>query len=88
MKTSIISEIIKEIRRSKKSLSWPDHPAAQAGIVTKEAGELMQVSLQWKYDRASEVGNQNDQIQTMRLEAIQTAAAAIRFIENLPAKAE
>ena len=33
------------------SVRWPDHVAAQAGIVCEEAGELMQASLELKYEK-------------------------------------
>lgn len=45
-----------ELSRAKKKFpNWPDHPAAQAGIVCEEAGELMKACLQWKYERAPEM---------------------------------
>lgn len=73
-----------ELRRAKKAWpNWPDHPAAQAGIVCEEAGELMKASLQWKYQRDENDYVQKKQIQHMREEAIQTAVTAIRFLENL-----
>jgi hypothetical protein len=73
-----------EIRKAKKAYpDWPDHPAAQAGIVCEEAGELMQACLQWKYERSPEETVQDVQRERMRDEAIQTAAMAIRFLENL-----
>ncbi len=40
MKISILDDVMKELKRGKKKFpSWPDHPAAQAGIVVEEAGE-------------------------------------------------
>ena len=73
-----------ELRKAKKKFpGWPDHPAAQAGIVVEEAGELMQASLQWKYERSASEVVQEVQKERMRDEAIQTAAMAIRFLENL-----
>ncbi len=73
-----------EVRRSKKKFpGWPDHPAAQAGIVCEEAGELMQACLKWKYERSKNLNDQKLQQQQMREEAIQTAAVSIRFLENL-----
>ena len=74
-----------ELRKAKKKFpNWPDHAAAQAGIVCEEAGELMQACLKWKYER--DVHNevvQSAQHDNMRDEAIQVAAMAIRFLENL-----
>ncbi len=73
-----------EIRKAKKQHpNWPNHPAAQAGIVVEEAGELMRAALQWKYQRAGEELVQEVQKDRMRDEAIQVACVAIRFLENL-----
>lgn len=72
-----------EIRRAKKKFpSWPDHPAAQAGIVCEESGELMKACLQWKYERNNNEVVQEVQKERMKEEAIQVAAMAIRFLEN------
>lgn len=65
----------------KKHPGWPQHAAAQAGIVVEEAGELMQACLQYKYQRA-ELSDEEHKAR-MRKEAIQTAVTAIRFLENL-----
>jgi hypothetical protein len=79
--------IDEEVRRAKKKFpSWPDHPAAQAGIVCEEAGELMQACLKWKYEREKTELGQEIQIQNMEVEAVQVAASAIRFLENLKPK--
>jgi hypothetical protein len=79
--------IDEEVRRAKKKFpSWPDHPAAQAGIVCEEAGELMQACLQWKYERQPDIMGQRHQMEHMQSEAIQVAASAIRFLENLKPK--
>ncbi len=73
-----------ELRSAKKKHpNWPDHPAAQAGIVVEEAGELMKAALEWKYQRSVVELVASEQINAMRDEAIQTAAMAIRFLENL-----
>ncbi len=83
-KNEIWHAIELELRKAKKKHpSWPDHPAAQAGIVVEEAGELMQSCLQWKYERAPEEIDQEVQKERMKQEAIQTAVTAIRFLENL-----
>lgn len=80
-KQDIWKAIDAEMRKAKKKHpNWPDHPAAQAGIVTEEAGELMQACLQFKYEPIPE---RHLQIKKMRDEAIQTAVTAIRFLENL-----
>lgn len=63
----------------KKQPRWPDHPAGQAGMVVKEAGALMGASLKMKYEKTIS----DEQIKLMTTEAINTAVAAIRFLENL-----
>lgn len=83
-KHEIWREIELELRRAKaKFPGWPDHPAAQAGIVVEEVGELMQACLQWKYERDPNEVVQGKQKEQMKKEAIQTAVTAIRFLENL-----
>ena len=81
-KESIWHQIELELRKAKKKHpGWPDHPAAQAGIVCEEAGELMHACLQFKYERDKK--SYNDHLNDMRKEAIQTAVTAIRFLENV-----
>lgn len=73
-----------ELRSAKKKHpNWPDHIAAQAGIVCEEAGELMKAALEFKYERETNNEDLRVQIESMRKEAVQTAAMAIRFLENL-----
>jgi hypothetical protein len=79
----IWEEIELEVRRSKKNLHWPDHVAAQAGIVCEESGELMRAALNWKYKKSDTEVVKEMQKAQLRSEAIQTAAVAIRFLENL-----
>lgn len=76
--------IDREVRKAKKKFpSWPDHPAAQAGIVCEESGELMQAALEFKYEKGKDGRSIEEQKDQMRMEAIHTAAMAIRFLENL-----
>jgi hypothetical protein len=80
---TIMVDIAIELKMAKKKFpNWPDHPAAQAGIVCEEAGELMRACLQWKYERANEEIVKEVQRERMREEAIHTAVTAIRFLEN------
>ncbi len=73
-----------ELRKAKKKFpSWPDHIVARAAIVAEEAGELVQASLQFKYQRKDDPAGQLAQIEHMRKEAIQTAVTSIRFLECL-----
>lgn len=73
-----------EVRKAKKAYpQWPDHIVSRAAIVSKEAGELLQAALESKYEKGKKGRNAEQQIEQMRKEAIQTAAMAIRFLENL-----
>ena len=82
-RNTIWQEVELELRKAKKKFpNWPDHVAAQAGIVCEEAGELMQACLQYKYERSKDESTEYGQKELMRKEAVQTAATAIRFLEN------
>ena len=84
LRQQIWESIELELRKAKKKFpSWPDHIVARAGIVCEEAGELVKASLQYKYQRADNPAGQQDQIESMRTEAIQTAVMSIRFLELL-----
>jgi len=73
-----------ELRQSKKKHpAWPDHIAAQAGIVCEESGELMRAALIWKYEREESEDPEKVQREQIEKEAIHTAVVAIRFLENL-----
>lgn len=67
----------------KKHPNYPDHVCAQAGIVVEEAGELMRAALQWKYERGSIKASDLQLLINLQGEALHTAAACIRFLENL-----
>ena len=67
-------------RAKKKYPSWPDHAAAQAGIVVKQSGDIMAAALNVKYRRGNGVHNETKQ---MRKAAIKTIVAAMRLLENL-----
>jgi NTP pyrophosphatase (non-canonical NTP hydrolase) len=83
-KHQIYNAIEAELKRAKKKFpNWPDHVAAQAGIVCEEAGELMQAGLEYKYEKGKKGRTNDEQIERMRIEAIHTATMAIRFLENL-----
>lgn len=83
-KNDIWKAVNDELARAKKKFpNWPDHPAAQAGIVSEEAGELMKACLDWKYQRDENEYVRRKQVQNMRTEAVQTIVTAIRFLENL-----
>lgn len=72
------------MKASKKELpNWPDHPAAQAGIVCDKSGDLMKESLNWKYRRSTNKTVLEIRKDQMKEAAVDTAVAAIRFLENL-----
>ena len=54
---------------------WPTSPIHQAAIVTEEAGELLQASLNHNEHKGSK--------KAMITEAIHTAATVIRFLKNI-----
>lgn len=78
----LISEILRELKRQKKSRSFPDHVSAQAGVVGIEASQVMRWADQHKYGKVKkEVSKQR-----MRAAAIRTIAAGIRMIETIDKK--
>lgn len=82
-KHSIFKLIDDELKRAKRlHRNWPDHVAAQAGIVVEEAGELMRAAINWKYERSGDPATEEEQRKAIREEAVHTAATAIRFLEN------
>jgi hypothetical protein len=85
MKTNpaILDDVLKALRQSKKD-SFPDHVCAMAAIVGANACALIATSIDWKYKRPDEKEAQDVIKKSLRSQAAQTAAAAIRFIENLP----
>lgn len=72
-----------ELKKAKKKHpSWPTHIVAKAGIVNEECGELIRACVNLKY----EAKTPEDRIkwhEEIEKEAIQVAATAIRFLENL-----
>lgn len=72
----IIEEIKKELARAQELFPyWPDDIIHAAAIVNEESGELIRAAIQLTY----EGGN----IESVKTEAIQTAAMCIRFLSNL-----
>ena len=67
----------------KKHPHWPDHIAAQAGIVSKESGQLMRHSLLWKYERDANEVVREVQVERIQNAALKTIVASIRLLENL-----
>jgi len=72
----IAKSLNEEMERAKDKFPWwPEDQIHAAAIVAEEAGELLQATLQYKYENGS--------FENVRKEAIQTATMAIRFLENL-----
>lgn len=63
-------------KAKKKHPKWPYDIVHQVSIVTEESGELTKAVNEFVYE-----GGTYDALVT---EAVQTAAMAIRFLENLP----
>ena len=71
-----LAQIFAEVERAEKlHPDWPTNPIHQAAIVTEEAGELLQASLNHNERRGSK--------KAMITEAIHTAASVIRFLKNI-----
>lgn len=82
MDNSLFDDIMKELKRAKrKHPNWPQHVAAQAGIVVEEVGELMQACLQNKYEKEKKTSKEH--CDDMRNEAIQVIVTALRFIDHI-----
>jgi hypothetical protein len=72
-----IDMIVKEIERASEIFpTFPKDRVHMAAIVAEECGELMQATLQQVYE-PHKGGNPIK-------EAVQTAAMAVRFLENYP----
>lgn len=84
-KNSIWQSVELEYRRNKKKHNWPIHIAAQAGIVSRKAGKLMDLSIEKKYSMDKSPAFKKEQTERIRMEAIKTIVNTIRFIENLKA---
>lgn len=80
-KNEIWQAIAIELKADKSNNpSFPDHAAGMAGKVLTPAGELMKYAMDFKYG-ADNYQPVNSKL--MEYSAIKTAAAAIRFLENL-----
>ena len=71
-----LAQIFYEVGSAEKlHPDWPTNPIHQAAIVTEEAGELLQASLNHNEHKGSK--------KAMITEAIHTAATVIRFLKNI-----
>ena len=72
-----IQEVGFELEAAERKFpAFPTDPVHAAAILQKEAGELMQASLHFTYEKGSR--------EAMRKEAVQMGAMALRFLLNLP----
>jgi len=75
---SIFSEIEQELGRAVvKFPTWPTRLVDAGNVVSEEAGELAKACLQVTYEPHKET------LEGARMEAIQTAAMAIRFLLSI-----
>jgi hypothetical protein len=73
----IIGVVLNEVVRAEKLHPyWPQDPIHAAGIVVEEAGELMQACIDNVYKPV-------DNMDSIKREAVQTAAMGIRFLINI-----
>ncbi|MCA0397300.1 MAG: hypothetical protein LCH51_07835 [Bacteroidetes bacterium] len=82
MDTTALDKILKELKASKQITAWPDHAVAQAGLVANAADFLLNASFRYKYNRKTGEAR-DEQIETMKRHALQTAVMSIRFLENI-----
>lgn len=79
-KQEIFEEIIKELAAAvEKWPGWPSDPIHALAVVQKEVGQCQKEILHCCY------GSPESDVGTVRREAIQMAAMAIRFLRSLPA---
>lgn len=82
MSNTVVNEILKEVERATlKFPTWPTDPLHALAILGEEYGELTKAVLQWTYEP------HKTSLDEIRIEAIQTAAMALRFALSLDAYA-
>lgn len=78
--TSVLSEVEAELARATvKFPLWPTDPLHALAVLGEEFGELTKAILQYTYEPNKGVTEQD-----IRMEAIQTAAMALRMAMHLP----
>jgi len=74
----IVKEILKEVERAtKKFPTWPTDPLHAVAVLGEEFGELTKAVLQFTYEPHKTT------LDEIRVEAVQTAAMALRFAASL-----
>jgi hypothetical protein len=82
-KTDTLQLIERERKYINKQMpNYPDHIAAKAGLVSADAGFLMQLCLDKKYENRSNSDIEKIDV-LIRQAAIRVAAQTLRFIENI-----
>ena len=77
----VFNWVLEELHRAEmKFPGWPEDVVHAAAIVGEESGELIEAALDAYYGRGD--------IETVRKEAIQTAAMSVRLLIHLEAEAE
>lgn len=74
----IFNDIANELENAtRKFPEWPTRVIDAGNVVSEEAGELAKACLQVTYEKDKET------MEGVRMEAIQTAAMCIRFLESI-----
>lgn len=75
---AVIDEVLRELDRAVDTYpQWPTDPVHAAAVVAEESGELVQAVLQCTYQPGK------SDIHHVRIEAVQTAAMALRFLARM-----
>jgi hypothetical protein len=83
-RNQIWQQIELELNKPKqKGQRWPVHIVAQAANVSKASGQLVDGAIAYKYHRDKKQPISDAQAEAIVMDAIKTAVAAIRFLENI-----
>lgn len=93
METALMDDILKMVKTLKRQApNYPVHAVGQAGTVMIEASQLLNLAMELKYvkrngERPAFAGISNEKVIALEMKkaALRTAAAAIRYLENLEA---
>lgn len=80
---TIVEDILAEVERAKKKFpQWPDDLFHALCIVQEEVGELSKAVLELSYSPADLYTEHKRQLENVRIEAVQSAATLIRFLQS------